>query len=421
MRLTAVPPGLCDVLPQSAPSTAWALRKHRSRTCHLPGTGCRSSRLVPHESLQITASLADSLGTGHSAGGDGGRRILSGPLGRVRGRRAGRRRHHRAPGRRPALLCRRGCRQRPTAVGSALAARRDGDHPRHRLESGGWGFCARHGPDRHGTATGRRPSASIGAAPPAKVDSRGWLVVRRADRERSGASGGSPATADTGADNRPPAAAPAAPPCRVRSLAIQASLGHWGPGTAPDGLILNVAPLDDLGDVLPVDATIEVDLTGELVGADRPSYPFLRIGRWTQWVRAGDFGPQGAVVKLPFSGTPPEFDPRLGTWGNVHARLSVAGQGVFEASQSTTRWPLQPGPRPTGAGHRPPLFHRRGHGGRPAVIRYLSAAAPGRPAHPPGFGIEKACSTRTEPADKRAQPIHSGGWRDFVTGSGFST
>lgn len=163
------------------------------------------------------------------------------------------------------------------------------------------------------------------APPLAKVDSRGWLVLPR-----------HPDTAEaaTRASAQPAATAP---PRRVQSLSIEASLASWGPGVAPVGLLLSVVPLDDHGEVVPVEGTIEVDLTAERVGADRPAYPFQPLGHWTQWVRAGDFGPNGATVKLPFEGVPPEFDPRLGAWGNVHARLSVPGQGVFEASQSTTR------------------------------------------------------------------------------------
>ncbi len=49
------------------------------------------------------------------------------------------------------------------------------------------------------------------------------------------------------------------------------------------------------------------------------------------------FGPAGAIIKLPFQAPQPDFDLRLGPYGLVHARLSLPGNGSFEASQGMLR------------------------------------------------------------------------------------
>jgi len=135
---------------------------------------------------------------------------------------------------------------------------------------------------------------------------------------------------------RPPAPPAMATP-RVTSLSIDAALAHFGPNVNHDGLSLEVAPLDAAGQIVPVQGTLEVELYGEAVGVVTPANPFGVIGRWTQIVRADDFGPRGAVVRLPYQAVHPEFASRLAPVGAVHARLTVPGHGSFESTQPSVR------------------------------------------------------------------------------------
>jgi hypothetical protein len=61
------------------------------------------------------------------------------------------------------------------------------------------------------------------------------------------------------------------------------------------------------------------------------------LGHWERPVDPGDFGPGGAVYRLPFQEVHPELDTSMAPRGAVHARLSVPGQGTFEATSSMVR------------------------------------------------------------------------------------
>lgn len=124
---------------------------------------------------------------------------------------------------------------------------------------------------------------------------------------------------------------------RVRSLAIEVAPANWDEDVEVDGLVLNVYPLDAAGFVVPVRATIEV----ELILAKRATKPsgeaFVRAERWVEHVCPEDFFTHGAQYRLPFRQVQPEFDLRWAPKGLIHARLSVPGEGVFAASASMVR------------------------------------------------------------------------------------
>lgn len=124
---------------------------------------------------------------------------------------------------------------------------------------------------------------------------------------------------------------------RVRSLAMDALVANWDADVEVDGLLVHVYPLDADGAVVPVRGSLEVDLRGQWHNAVPRPQSFLGLGRWTRQVRFEDFGPRGAVYRLPFQGVHPEFDPAVAPHGAVHARLSVPGQGTFETTESTVR------------------------------------------------------------------------------------
>jgi hypothetical protein len=118
----------------------------------------------------------------------------------------------------------------------------------------------------------------------------------------------------------------------VQWLDIEARPARWDNYVDIDGMSICIAPKDAYGQVIPVRGTLDVDLIAEHAGVDRPPDPFSRIAHWSQAVRLEDFGPYGAVYKLPFQDLNPEFDNHLGPHGAIHATLSVPGQDTFEAT-----------------------------------------------------------------------------------------
>jgi hypothetical protein len=118
----------------------------------------------------------------------------------------------------------------------------------------------------------------------------------------------------------------------VQWLDIEARPARWDNYVDIDGMSICIAPKDAYGQIIPVRGTLDVDLIAEQAGVDRLPYPFSRIAHWSQAVRVEDFGPYGAVYKLPFQDLNPEFDNHLGPHGAIHATLSVPGQDTFEAT-----------------------------------------------------------------------------------------
>jgi hypothetical protein len=121
-------------------------------------------------------------------------------------------------------------------------------------------------------------------------------------------------------------------PLPVQWLEIEAGPGRWNNYVETDGMLINIAPRDYYGDVVPVRGTLDVDLIAEHAGVVRLPDPFSRIGHWSQAVRPEDFGANGAVYRLPFQDVNPEFSSHLGPHGAIHAILSVPGQDTFEAT-----------------------------------------------------------------------------------------
>lgn len=124
---------------------------------------------------------------------------------------------------------------------------------------------------------------------------------------------------------------------RVRSLEIDVAAANWDADVEVDGLIVDVYPLDAEGSVVGVDGVLSVELIGQRRGPVGLARPFCPVGRWTERVWLEDIGPCGARYRLPFQRVHPEFDLKVEPYGAVHARLSVPGQGVFEATASMVR------------------------------------------------------------------------------------
>jgi hypothetical protein len=123
----------------------------------------------------------------------------------------------------------------------------------------------------------------------------------------------------------------------ARHVTIDAALGGWSDTVEADGLVVYVQPLDATGRRVAVHGTLEVDLTGWRTGITAPNQYSFNLGRWTEPVRPADFGPRGAVYRLPFQAVDPQHDLTVASKGVVHARLSVPGQGTFDATQTDVR------------------------------------------------------------------------------------
>ena len=124
---------------------------------------------------------------------------------------------------------------------------------------------------------------------------------------------------------------------QVCSLSVDAQVANLNRTVEADGLVLHIYPLDGAGNMIPVDGTLDVELIASVPPGWPRGEPLPSIGRWSFRLIPQQFGPAGAIVKLPFQGVHPEFDLNLGPFGLVHARLSIPGNGSFEASQAALR------------------------------------------------------------------------------------
>ena len=130
---------------------------------------------------------------------------------------------------------------------------------------------------------------------------------------------------------------------RIQSLEVHAEVANWDRDAAIDGVMLHVRPLNHSGVVVPVGGHLNVKLFGQAflqaggIRDNRRFEAFPSLGEWTQRVRKQDFGADGAVYRFRFRRTHPEIHTALSSFGLTHTRLSVPGQGVFEASDAMTQ------------------------------------------------------------------------------------
>jgi hypothetical protein len=125
------------------------------------------------------------------------------------------------------------------------------------------------------------------------------------------------------------------PAAVVRSLDVDASLANWDADVEADGLVLSFAALDEFGAAASVDGTLEVELVGERLPPYSRGNAFPTLGRWTLAVDSatGETGGGYYRARLDFQAVHPDFQLYLPRYALVHVRLSVPGQGTFDASQ----------------------------------------------------------------------------------------
>jgi hypothetical protein len=126
-------------------------------------------------------------------------------------------------------------------------------------------------------------------------------------------------------------------PPLVRSVELDARLGHWDGDSHADGILLDVIPRGPDYEPLAVAGTVSVQLFGERRGPVTRGGAFPLVGQWTVPLDPSGFRLGRHRVELPFQGIDPQFQTQLRWQGLVHARLVVPGAGTFEASEDLVR------------------------------------------------------------------------------------
>jgi hypothetical protein len=131
------------------------------------------------------------------------------------------------------------------------------------------------------------------------------------------------------------------PVSRVTAVSFDARVGNWDSDVETDGLVIDVFPLGESGEVVPAGGIVEVELFApqKRVFDQAPlssGDTLERVERWTRAIRPSDVE-RGARFKLAFGAVHPEFDLDWIGVGLVHVRLVVPGDGVFEDSSDGLR------------------------------------------------------------------------------------
>lgn len=157
-------------------------------------------------------------------------------------------------------------------------------------------------------------------------------------------------------DEPPSASATQASADRIQSIDIDATLANWNREWEPDGIELRIRPRTADNSIVAVDGLVTVRLYGRrtrnweelesrwlygfvtdgssprIYAPPRREQNYIEVGRWTVRLNADDLLVNGHVVRLPFRRFSPEYDLSLTPDGEVHAHVSLKGQGVFNAS-----------------------------------------------------------------------------------------
>ena len=124
---------------------------------------------------------------------------------------------------------------------------------------------------------------------------------------------------------------------RVQTLRVDAWPENWDRDAALDGLRLLVTPVTAQGAPVAARGTLTVQLIARRFSGVREDDTVSVIEEWSRQLSPSDFGPNGAIVDLPFRKLDPERDLDVIPVGLLQARLGVSGQGSFQAS-ATEFW-----------------------------------------------------------------------------------
>lgn len=123
----------------------------------------------------------------------------------------------------------------------------------------------------------------------------------------------------------------------VRALHLEAVAANWDGDAEVDGLIVAAYPLGEAGQIVPVAGSLELELYGARRLTATRGEPVPLVSRWTASFAAAEVGERGARLRLPFQSFHPDYDASLASFAELHGRLVVPGEGVFEASAGVVR------------------------------------------------------------------------------------
>ncbi|MCA9260774.1 MAG: hypothetical protein KDA61_16285, partial [Planctomycetales bacterium] len=110
-----------------------------------------------------------------------------------------------------------------------------------------------------------------------------------------------------------------------------------------DGLRIAVALVDKQGLRLAADATLSVELVGDLRPWDAARPQWRSLQRWSQRLSEADFDIEGcAIVTLPWRSFNPYTSPRVPPSAWLKVRMGVQGSGAYEATAPVTLAPWSP-------------------------------------------------------------------------------
>lgn len=116
----------------------------------------------------------------------------------------------------------------------------------------------------------------------------------------------------------------------VQSIRCDAWVGSWDSDALTDGILLQVEPLNEFGEVIAATGTLEAELVtvdylpGYLASTSGGRVP-VWLGRWSQ-----PWQTQRRFVQLEFQTRSPEQNRHLDRYALLHVRLTIPGHGVFE-------------------------------------------------------------------------------------------
>lgn len=119
----------------------------------------------------------------------------------------------------------------------------------------------------------------------------------------------------------------------VAVLRVRAWVANWDRDSEPDGLRVVVLPISKSGRLVPVNGSLSAELVARRFDYIRERDRLGIVERWSRQLTPRDFGPQGAIVDLPFDRIEPNRDFDLIPVGLLSVRLGVPGEGLFEAAE----------------------------------------------------------------------------------------
>lgn len=129
----------------------------------------------------------------------------------------------------------------------------------------------------------------------------------------------------------------------VASLEIFARVANWDADAEVDGIEVLLRPLDSRGQLVSFRGQVHFKLLGqrqpeklgsiysEFTFQEEADYRFVELTQWTRRLQQTLSTDEGTILRLEFRNFHPDRDLAVDVESILQARLSVAGQGVYEA------------------------------------------------------------------------------------------